>query len=80
MSSEQGVMQDEVAWQQKEVTVHGKTVMQPRLVAYMGDDPSLAYTYSRQTMLPEGWTPAVSAIKVICMSSHGFHWACTYEP
>ena len=69
----QGVMQDEVAWQQKEVTVHGKTVMQPRLVAYMGDDPSLVYTYSRQTMIPEAWTPAVSLIKVIyisCCTNH----------
>ena len=64
-SKKQDVMQDEVAWQQKEVTVHGKTVMQPRLVAYMGDDPSLAYTYSRQTMFPVAWTPAVSMIKVI---------------
>ncbi len=62
-------MQEEVAWQQKEVTVHGKTVMQPRLVAYMGDDPSLAYTYSRQTMIPDAWTPAVRLIKVIRLSS-----------
>lgn len=62
-------MQEEVAWRQKEVTVHGKTVMQPRLVAYMGDDPSLAYTYSRQTMIPDAWTPAVRLIKVIRLSS-----------
>ena len=62
-------MQEEVAWQQKEVTVHGKTVMQPRLVAYMGNDPSLAYTYSRQTMVPHAWTPAVKLIKVILLSS-----------
>ena len=58
------VMQAEVAWQQKEVTVHGKTVMQPRMVAYMADEPSLAYTYSRQTMVPDAWTPAVRVIKV----------------
>ena len=63
-------MQEEVAWQQKEVTVHGKTVMQPRLLAYMGDDPSLAYTYSRQTMVPEAWTPAVRLVKVIHVSPH----------
>ena len=60
------VMQAEVAWQQKEVMVHGKTVMQPRLVAYMADEPSLAYTYSRQTMVPDAWTPAVRLIKVSC--------------
>ena len=61
-------MQDEVAWKQREVTVHGKTVMQPRLVAYMADDPSLAYTYSRQTMVPDAWSPAVSIIKVFAHS------------
>ena len=66
--SEKGLVQEEVAWQQKEVTVHGKTVMQPRLVAYMGDDPSLAYTYSRQTMSPKPWTPAVLLVKVVHMS------------
>ncbi|CAK0761450.1 hypothetical protein CVIRNUC_002861 [Coccomyxa viridis] len=56
-------LQTEVAWQQKEVTVHGKRVMQPRMVAYMADEPSLAYTYSRQTMIPDSWTPAVRLIK-----------------
>lgn len=61
-------MQDEVAWKQREVTVHGKTVMQPRLVAYMADDPSLAYTYSRQTMVPDAWTPGVNIIKVFAHS------------
>ena len=73
------VMQTEVAWQQKEVTVHGKRVMQPRMVAYMADEPSLAYTYSRQTMIPDSWTPAVRLIKVswcsfnpfFCIPQHG---------
>ena len=61
-------MQDEVAWKQREVTVHGKLVMQPRLVAYMADDPSLAYTYSRQTMVPDAWSPVVNSIKVFAHS------------
>lgn len=65
-------MQEEVAWQQKEVTVYGKTVMQPRLVAYMADDPALAYTYSRQTMIPDAWTPAVKYIKVSGSASQDF--------
>ena len=49
--------------------MHGKSVMQPRLVAYMADDPSLAYTYSRQTMVPDAWCPVVSIIKVFAHSS-----------
>ena len=42
----------------------GRRVLQPRLVAYMADDASLAYTYSRSTMLPEPWSAPVLRIKV----------------
>ena len=48
----------------KEVMVMGRLVMQPRLVAYQADDPGLAYTYSRLTLTPDAWSPAVLAIKV----------------
>ena len=53
-----------VGWMEREVTVMGRRVLQPRLVAYMADDASLAYTYSRSTMLPEPWTAPVLRIKV----------------
>lgn len=38
----------EVPWQQREIVIVGKRVMQPRLIAYYADsaDPALAYTYS----------------------------------
>ena len=48
----------------KEVTVMGRSVMQPRLVAYQADHKGLAYTYSRLTLSPDAWTPAVLAVKV----------------
>ena len=53
-----------VEWLEREVTVMGRRVLQPRLVAYMADDASLAYTYSRSTMLPATWSAPVRAIKV----------------
>ena len=54
----------------KEVMVMGRLVMQPRLVAYQADDPGLAYTYSRLTLAPDAWSPAVLAIKVrLCEES-----------
>lgn len=56
--------QAEVGWMHKEVMVMGRLVMQPRLVAYQADDPGLAYTYSRLTLTPDAWSPAVLAIKV----------------
>ena len=42
----------------------GRKVMQPRLVAYMADDPSLSYTYSRTKQAALQWTPTVLEVKV----------------
>lgn len=42
----------------------GRTVMQPRLIAYMADDPSLTYTYSSLRLTPSHWSPAAKEIKV----------------
>lgn len=51
-------------WEHREVRVMGRSVMQPRLVAYMADDSSLGYTYSGLTLPPLPWSPAVTEIKV----------------
>lgn len=42
-------LMEEVHWETREVWVKGRYVPQPRLVAYVADDPSLAYTYSGMT-------------------------------
>ena len=36
-------LQEEIPWQARQVTVMGRQVLQPRLVAYMADDASLQY-------------------------------------
>lgn len=64
-------LKDEVAWEHREVRVMGRTVMQPRLVAYMADDTSLAYTYSGLTLTPLPWSPAVQEIKAALEASSG---------
>lgn len=51
-------------WQQQEITVMGRVVMQPRLVAYMADDTSLSYTYSKTKQAALPWTQTVLKIKV----------------
>lgn len=58
--------QDDVAWEHREVRVHGQARMQPRLVAYMANDASLAYTYSGLTLPARPWAPPVAEIKVGC--------------
>ena len=57
-------LQAEVEWEQKEIRVMGRSVMQPRLVAYMADSEDLGYTYSqtKQRVLP--WTSSVEVIRV----------------
>lgn len=54
----------ELPWERREVVVHGRRVLQPRLVTYQADDPSLSYTYSRVQIQPEPWHPLVLQIKV----------------
>ncbi|CAL8467660.1 g7198 [Coccomyxa elongata] len=56
-------LQDDVEWQAREVTVMGRRVMQPRLVAYMADHRGLKYTYSGSCMVPSVWNDAVLKIK-----------------
>lgn len=55
---------DDVDWIQKEVVIMGRKVMQPRLICYMADDPSLTYRYSGADMVVNKWDPSVLALKV----------------
>lgn len=64
-------------WQAREVTVMGRRVMQPRLVAYMADHSGLKYTYSGSCMVPLAWNDAVLKIKVANPSTwHLNSWEC----
>lgn len=45
------------------IRVFGREVMQPRLVAYVGD-PDARYTYSSTLQVPTPWTPALSALRM----------------
>lgn len=52
----------EVPWREESITMFGKTVMQPRLVAWLGDD-HCSYTYSGRTMVAEPWTPTLQLLR-----------------
>jgi alkylated DNA repair dioxygenase AlkB len=56
-------LHQEVPWEQREITVFGRRVLQPRLITYFGDDPQLKYTYSQQTLSPLPWHAAASEIR-----------------
>eukprot|EP00775_Hariotina_reticulata_P006320 gene6320-6555_t len=53
----------EVNWEQRELSMMGRRVLQPRLICYMADASDLQYTYSGLTVQPAPWSPAVLEIK-----------------
>ncbi len=52
----------EVLWQQQPITIYGRTVMQPRLLTWMGDADAV-YTYSNIRQVPMPWSPSVLSIR-----------------
>jgi alkylated DNA repair dioxygenase AlkB len=52
-------LQDELAWEQREIVLFGRKVLQPRLVAWGG---ALPYRYSGQTLPPRPLTPTVAKL------------------
>lgn len=51
-----------ITWEQKPIHFMGKTVLQPRLTAWYGEEGK-AYTYSGLTVQPMPWTPTLLLLK-----------------
>jgi alkylated DNA repair dioxygenase AlkB len=58
-------LSDQLAWEQRTITLFGKTHLQPRLVAWYGDRGA-RYRYSRQTLEPMPWVEPLSDIRQRC--------------
>ena len=54
-----------VPWEQHHLQLFGRTIAQPRLVAWFGDS-SGTYTYSGLTLPPHPWPSAMAPLRVIC--------------
>jgi alkylated DNA repair dioxygenase AlkB len=52
-------LRDELRWEQREIVLFGRPVLQPRLIAWAG---TLGYRYSGQTLEPRAPTPAIAAL------------------
>jgi len=52
----------ELPWSQHTITLFGRRVMQPRLIAWCGDARAL-YTYSGLTLRPSPWHPVLLELK-----------------
>src|SRR5262245_36798763 len=46
-------------WEQREVVLYGRRILQPRLIAWAGDLP---YRYSGQTLGPRAFTPTLQTL------------------
>ena len=55
-----------VPWEQRSVQMFGKSVPQPRLVAWFGDGGS--YTYSGLRLEPHPWTPLLAELRDLCQA------------
>lgn len=50
---------EELAWEQREIILFGKPILQPRLIAWAGN---FGYRYSGQTLEPRAPSPALAAL------------------
>ncbi|MEO7328123.1 MAG: alpha-ketoglutarate-dependent dioxygenase AlkB, partial [Minicystis sp.] len=55
-------LQRDLPWEQKPIVMMGKRILQPRLVAWIGD-PSAVYTYSGVRNQPLPWTPLLADLR-----------------
>ena len=52
-------LRDEMTWEQREIVLFGRRILQPRLIAWAGD---LGYRYSGQTLEPRAFTPTLQQL------------------
>ncbi len=62
------ILQEELLWQQGEIKIFGKNILEPRLTAWYGD-VGKAYTYSGVKREPLAWHPILKKIKTDIESS-----------
>mgnify|MGYP001557432238 FL=1 len=64
----------ELHWEQREIVLFGRRLLQPRLIAWYGDTGA-EYRYSGQTLHPRPWPPALATLRrrIEC------HTACPFN-
>jgi alkylated DNA repair dioxygenase AlkB len=61
-------LQRDLPWEQREIVLYGKRILQPRLIAWGGERP---YRYSGQTLEPRALAPAlVSVLEAVQARTH----------
>lgn len=60
----------ETPWRSETITLWGKTVLQPRLIAWYGE-PDLNYSYSGIQLKPEKWTDILLELRECAQEASG---------
>ena len=63
-----GALRDELAWEQREIVLFGRRILQPRLIAWAGE---LGYRYSGQTLEPRAFTPTARRLLALVRAHAG---------
>lgn len=63
----------EVSWRNDKISMFGKTMEQPRKVAWYGDK-GISYTYSGIQMVTQQWTPTLNSLKNDIAKKTGYHF------
>jgi alkylated DNA repair dioxygenase AlkB len=64
-------LENELTWEQREIELFGKRILQPRLIAWAG---TLPYRYSGQTLEPRPFTPALSGLFALMRERAGLEF------
>ena len=76
-SQYQQIFLDEIPWQQRSITLFGKTVDQPRLISWHADR-GIEYCYSGIHLKPEAWNPKLLNIKKAVETTTGFSFNAAF--
>lgn len=66
-------LRTDLDWQQYPIQMFGKTMWQPRLVAWYGDE-GIQYTYSQTTLVAKGWNDHLKYIQEQLQDYLGFNF------
>ena len=66
-------LQNDVFWQQGKIHLFGKSHLEPRLSAWIGD-PEAVYTYSGKQMKPDPWLSELELFRQKLQESFPYQW------
>ncbi len=64
------ILEQQLAWKQYPIRMFGRTLLQPRLIAWYGDE-GITYRYAQTTLTATGWTPELVILQQQLLAQTG---------